>query len=1351
MSNINKAAVLNPLPAIVDNIVDYIPRATTSKFGIVALGSGINVDSFGRIYLDTQEYSDRLTTIEAQAASALATQKSEVATAIAQVNLAQSQTITALTLEVNNLKTSLTDSITATQTDLINRADQLAQNVADITDQLVLDKAAFTQEIQDALVYLENAESVASALRTARTFTWTGDATGSLTFNGTSNVTTPLVLANSGVSAGTYKSVTVDAKGRVTAGSEVTPGMVTATTNTGAANVATTNTNTFLNITEKVGSNAATVKTSTQITGTGSVTVSSDATGKLTITGSQSIAGNAATATKFATARTINGVSFDGSADITLPLASTSVSGTVQLNNTLTSTATTHALTAAQGKVLNDNKLAKTENAVSASKLQTSRTISLTGGITGSVSFDGSANATIATTVTGLGAANGIATLDSSGQVPSTQLPSYVDDVLEYPNVAAFPTTGETGKIYVETTGNTTYRWSGSGYIKITSGEVSSVAGKTGVVTLTKEDVGLSSVNNTSDINKPISAATQAALNGKLNNGQAFFDAYAGAPDYYIDANTGWHGFTSISEFPLGSRILVAQNATYTDYPKKFSGDYAYIETKQTFGNAGRLQIAYDYASGELATRSALTGSSVYSKWLYSFSHIQTSGQNFDLNNATNGVHSEYIWQNAPNNTIGTAVTYKYSNDWIHQLFFDTTEGRIHARNRHSGTTWSNWNALAYTSDNVASASQLQTAWSINGVPFNGTQSINIPDNWQSIGYGADLNNYTTAGYYYCDVDIDAASMLNTPLPYAFSLIVEKTAGVIQRLTGYLGAQVFEYKRAYYLGSWGTWDKVVSANHKADALKNVVTKHAQDETFILEHTAKGGSGFFFDSGAGKTIERYSSGFFASHKEGGFFTLGAEPLNGRIKAITGVVRADNSIDFKKTHTVLTKESTGLGGNLVTGFSTSNIASLSPIQVADFLAGKSNDGGYCHYLAVNGPTSGGSFPDSYGAIEGFSSKDNYCSYSWQRFSAVNGGQQYIRFALDNDIWSAWTKTLQTGDAGLGSTTTRQVDSAWRTENGFFTFLTKNQTYDVSGVPEFQMGINSNWADTSNAFQILAGLYGTNQLGFRTWNANLNMWGTYKKIYHVHNTTVDSNGFIKAASPIVQLYADRIELNEDAKKQTIEFEKLGTGDYLIKNSTGLALEGWYVEQPKDANGNIYHAVEYGTHDNGDIWVKTYEQMMDGTRIVADHNTPIDIKENRFISVRLNELPEDTSAPTNPTIVDNEGNAAPSRLHELVEGVWVISDENAAILEQERLAAMKPLKRRQFRLTLAMNGYDLNEIETLINQIEDPMQRTIAQIEWQDATDFERTNPTLLMMAQMLGLTSEQVDSLWEYGLTL
>ena len=49
-----------------------------------------------------------------------------------------------------------------------------------------------------------------------------------------------------------------------------------------------------------------------------------------------------------------------------------------------------------------------------------------------------------------MGTASGVATLDSTGKVPSSQLPSYVDDVLEYNNKSSFPAEGETGKIYVD-------------------------------------------------------------------------------------------------------------------------------------------------------------------------------------------------------------------------------------------------------------------------------------------------------------------------------------------------------------------------------------------------------------------------------------------------------------------------------------------------------------------------------------------------------------------------------------------------------------------------------------------------------------------------------------------------------------------------------------------------------------------------------------------------------------------------------------------------------------------------------------------------------------------------------------
>ena len=65
------------------------------------------------------------------------------------------------------------------------------------------------------------------------------------------------------------------------------------------------------------------------------------------------------------------------------------------------------------------------------------------------------------------GAVSGVASLDESGRVPAAQLPSYVDDVLEYTTVSAFPAQGEAGKIYVATQTNLTYRWSGTGYVEI--------------------------------------------------------------------------------------------------------------------------------------------------------------------------------------------------------------------------------------------------------------------------------------------------------------------------------------------------------------------------------------------------------------------------------------------------------------------------------------------------------------------------------------------------------------------------------------------------------------------------------------------------------------------------------------------------------------------------------------------------------------------------------------------------------------------------------------------------------------------------------------------------------------------
>jgi len=113
------------------------------------------------------------------------------------------------------------------------------------------------------------------------------------------------------------------------------------------------------------------------------------------------------------------------------------------------------------------------------------------------------------------GVAGGLATLDGSGLVPSNQLPSYVDDVLEYANLAAFPATGETGKIYVAIDTSKCYRWSGSVYIQITSGAVDSVNGQTGIVVLDTEDVAESGDS------RYYTAARQAAIEAYADQAEA--------------------------------------------------------------------------------------------------------------------------------------------------------------------------------------------------------------------------------------------------------------------------------------------------------------------------------------------------------------------------------------------------------------------------------------------------------------------------------------------------------------------------------------------------------------------------------------------------------------------------------------------------------------------------------------------------------------------------------------------------------------------------------------------------------------------------------------------------------------
>lgn len=140
----------------------------------------------------------------------------------------------------------------------------------------------------------------------------------------------------------------------------------------------------------------------------------------------------------------------------------------------------------------------------------------------------------------------------------------------------------------------------------------------------------------------------------------------------------------------------------------------------------------------------------------------------------------------------------------------------------------------------------------------------------------------------------------------------------------------------------------------------------------------------------------------------------------------------------------------------------------------------------------------------------------------------------------------------------------------------------------------------------------------------------WGEWYVMWHNRNATKDSNGFLKASSPIVKVFADKVELNSDAVSQNVTYKKNGIGDYTITTQSGLSTDGWYIELPKDMNGNPKVAVTL-QETNGVISLKSYKRIfsMETFTFVPDLNEPLDIPDGRWIDLRLNEIPVEPSEP--------------------------------------------------------------------------------------------------------------------------
>ena len=93
------------------------------------------------------------------------------------------------------------------------------------------------------------------------------------------------------------------------------------------------------------------------------------------------------------------------------------------------------------------------------------------------------------------------------------------------------------------------------------------------------------------------------------------------------------------------------------------------------------------------------------------------------------------------------------------------------------------------------------------------------------------------------------------------------------------------------------------------------------------------------------------------------------------------------------------------------------------------------------------------------------------------------------------------------------------------------------------------------------------------------------------------------------------------------------------------------------------------------------------------------------------------------------------------------IVDADRAAILKRQQLSS---LTRRQFKLALLENGL-LETIEQMIGAIEDPSLKSRIQIEYSESERFERTNDSVQYMLGVLNLTTDQVDEMWRYAMTL
>lgn len=230
---------------------------------------------------------------------------------------------------------------------------------------------------------------------------------------------------------------------------------------------------------------------------------------------------------------------------------------------------------------------------------------------------------------------------------------------------------------------------------------------------------------------------------------------------------------------------------------------------------------------------------------------------------------------------------------------------------------------------------------------------------------------------------------------------------------------------------------------------------------------------------------------------------------------------------------------------------------------------------------------------------------------------------------DAYSSTGQMLSRGDFGLGGPGNSNAGWDIAVDGRFL-----SSPYDGPSATAVFMGINcAHSSDSSYCFQL--GGRGNQGMWWRAReSASFLPW---LRVYDTGNTTRASDGTLKAASPVVKLFADgSFETNGESEGCTVT--RMKAGEYLIEGCMGMNSDAAWgginggFDIPKDRNGQALIWLDYEVNADGSVLVKTFHREYPSAPIFARNSRegfvdgePADIPADQFVSVRV-EMPQNS-----------------------------------------------------------------------------------------------------------------------------